>query len=306
MKKAMKKIKILLCLMLLACGIHANAQLTFFVANDLGRNGFYRQKAVADLMGRYAEEEGPEAVLALGDTHHYMGVESTADPLWMTNYELIYNHPELMVPWLPVLGNHEYRGNTRAVMDYSAVSRRWQMPSRYYSKVFKDENTSIRLVFIDTAPLIDKYRRDSATYPDAASQDIDRQLQWLEKELADATEDWIVVAGHHPIYADTPKDDEERRDMQMRVDPVLRRHRVDMYICGHIHNFQHIRKAGSPIDYIVNSSGSLSRKKVGNIDGTLFVSGEPGFSVIRCTSSELTLTMVDEAGNPIHRVCRRK
>lgn len=306
MKMAMKKIKTLLCLMLLACGIHANAQLTFFVANDLGRNGFYRQKAVADLMGRYAEEEGPEAVLALGDTHHYMGVESTADPLWMTNYELIYNHPELMVPWLPVLGNHEYRGNTRAVMDYSAVSRRWQMPSRYYSKVFKDENTSIRLVFIDTAPLIDKYRRDSATYPDAASQDIDRQLQWLEKELADATEDWIVVAGHHPIYADTPKDDEERRDMQTRVGPVLRRHRVDMYICGHIHNFQHIRKAGSPIDYIVNSSGSLSRKKVGNIDGTLFVSGEPGFSVIRCTPSELTLTMVDEAGNPIHRVCRRK
>lgn len=292
--------------MLLACGIHADAQLTFFVANDLGRNGFYQQKAVAELMGRYAEEEGPDAVLALGDTHHYMGVESTADPLWMTNYELIYNHPELMVPWLPVLGNHEYRGNTRAVMDYSAVSRRWQMPSRYYSKVFKDENTSIRLIFIDTAPLIDKYRRDSATYPDAAHQDIDRQLQWLEKELSDATEDWIVVAGHHPIYADTPKDDEERRDMQTRVDPVLRRHRVDMYVCGHIHNFQHIRRAGSPIDYIVNSSGSLSRKKVGNIDGTLFVSGEPGFSVIRCTPSELTLTMVDGEGNPIHRVCRKK
>ena len=52
-----------------------------------------------------------------------------------------------------------------------------------------------------------------------------------------------------------------------------------MYLCGHIHNFQHVRKAGSNIDYVVNTSGSLSRD-VKPVDGTKFCSSETGFSLI--------------------------
>ena len=81
----------------------------------------------------------------------------------MTNYELIYSHPELMIDWFPILGNHEYRGNTQAVLDYTNVSRRWSMPGRYYTKVFEKKGTAIRFVMIDTAPLIDKYRNESET-----------------------------------------------------------------------------------------------------------------------------------------------
>ena len=105
----------------------------FYVANDLGRNGYYDQKPIAELMGTMAEEVGPEFVVATGDIHHFEGVRSVNDPLWMTNYELIYSHPELMIDWFPVLGNHEYRGNTQAVMDYTNISRRWTMPARYYT-----------------------------------------------------------------------------------------------------------------------------------------------------------------------------
>ena len=102
----------------------------FFIANDLGRNGYYDQKKIAELMGVMAEEIGPDCVIAAGDVHHFSGVQSVEDPLWMTNYELIYSHPELMIDWLPILGNHEYRGNTQAVIDYSNISRRWNMPGR--------------------------------------------------------------------------------------------------------------------------------------------------------------------------------
>ena len=81
----------------------------------------------------------PKFVLATGDVHHFEGVRSVNDPLWMTNYELIYSHPELMIDWFPLLGNHEYRGNTQAVQDYSNISRRWTMPARYYTKTFEDK-----------------------------------------------------------------------------------------------------------------------------------------------------------------------
>ena len=278
------------------------SQIRLFVANDLGRNGYYEQKPIAELMGQIAEQDDVEAVLALGDTHHYMGVESVTDPLWTTNFELIYSHPELQVPWYPILGNHEYRGNTQAVIDYSQVSRRWQMPARYYSKVFEDDGVSLRVVFVDTTPLIDKYHKDTADYPDVAQQNMDAQLDWLDKELAQAKENWVVVVGHHPIYADTPKSSSERTDLQQRLDPILRRHQVNMYICGHIHNFQHVRIAGTRMDYVVNSSGSLSRQEVKPIEGTVFVSGEPGFSILSGTKESLRLEMINQQGKVIHTV----
>lgn len=279
--------------------------INLMVVSDLGRNGYYDQKPIARLMGKIAEQTGPEAVIALGDTHHYQGIQSMDDPLWMTNFELIYSHPELQVEWYPILGNHEYRGNTQAVIDYSSKSRRWEMPARYYSKSFSDGDASIRIVFLDTAPLIDKYREKSDTYPDAGKQDMEKQLQWLDKTLSDATEDWIVVAGHHPIYAFTDKEKSERENMRKRVDSILRKHKVDMYVCGHIHNFQHIRVPDSDIDYIVNTSGSLSRK-VKPIEGTVFCNGDTGLSLLSASKKSLNFHMIDNKGNILHTIKRNK
>ena len=90
--------------------------ITMYMANDLGRNGYYDQKPIAELMGRMGETLKPKCVIAAGDVHHFNGIQSVNDPLWMTNYELIYSHPQLMINWFPVCGNHEYRGNTQAVI----------------------------------------------------------------------------------------------------------------------------------------------------------------------------------------------
>lgn len=280
--------------------------LNFYLANDLGRNGYYDQKPIAELMGRMAEAIDIEFVVAAGDVHHFEGVRSVDDPLWMTNYELIYSHPDLMLPWYPILGNHEYRGNTQAVIDYINVSARWQMPARYYTKVMEEDGITVRLVMTDTPPMIDKYRKDSDKYPDAGKQDLNAQLEWVDSVLTVAKEDWVIVVGHHPIYADTDKNDTERTDMQRRLDTILRKHgNVDFYICGHIHNFQHIRMPESDIDYVVNSSGSLSRE-VKPVDGTVFCSDATGYSLITVNKDEIDLHMIDRDGKVIHTVKRTK
>ena len=280
--------------------------INLYLANDLGRNGYYDQKPIAELMGRMGETIGPKCVIAAGDIHHFNGVASVNDPLWTTNYEQIYSHPELMIDWFPVLGNHEYRGNTQAVLDYGQISRRWMMPSRYYTKVFNKKGLSLRVVFIDTTPLINRYRKEYTTYPDARKQNDVAQLQWLDETLRNAHEDWVIVVGHHPIYAETSKSQEERDDMQKKVLPLLHKYNnVALYACGHIHNFQHIRKSNDKIDYVVNSSASLARK-VNPIDGTQFCSSEPGFSVISATASQLNLYMIDKEGKVLYTVTHRK
>ena len=311
----MKK-HLLITIVMLAAQLMAVAQLTdysifkkqfnVFIANDLGRNGYYDQKPIAELMGQMAEAGAdPEFIIATGDVHHFNGVSSINDPLWMTNYELIYSHPELMIDWHPVLGNHEYRGNTQAVLDYGQVSRRWEMPGRYYTKSYEDKGMTMRILWIDTTPLISKYRNDKETYPDACLQNDEVQLAWIDSVLTAATEQWVIVCGHHPIHADTPKEVSEREDMQRRLDPILRKHHVDMYICGHIHNFQHLRVKGSNIDYVVNSAGSLSRK-VNPIEGTQFCSPEPGFSILSANKEQLILRMIDKKGNILYELKHTK
>jgi len=278
----------------------------FIIANDLGRNGYYQQKPIAALMGAVAEQNDIECIAAAGDVHHFMGVASVSDPLWMTNYELIYDHPELMINWFPILGNHEYRGNTQAVLDYAQVSRRWNFPSRYYTHTLDvDDDSDCLLVFIDTAPLIGKYRRDTESYPDAVQQDDVRQLEWLDSVLVHATQTWKVVIGHHPVYAETKKSMDERTDLQNRLVPILEKSGVDLYFCGHIHNFQHIRPADSTVEYIVNSAAALSRP-VKETEGTVFCSPDPGFTVCSVSADTFTFSFVNQEGKVIYEYSLNK
>lgn len=281
--------------------------LNFYLANDLGRNGWYDQKPIAETMGRMAEAIDIEFVVAAGDVHHFEGVQSISDPLWMTNYELIYSHPDLMIDWYPVCGNHEYRSNTDAVVEYSNVSARWTMPAKYYTFVKEEDDVTVRIVMLDTTPMIDKYREETEKYADASKSDWNEQIAWLDKVLSEADEDWVIVVGHHPIYAYTDKSDSERTDLQQRLDPVLRKYgNVDMYLCGHIHTFQHIRRPDCDIDYIVNTSGSLSREDVKPIDGTVFCSNKSGWSLLTASEDTLSLHMLDKNGSVLHTVTRTK
>lgn len=281
--------------------------LNFYLANDLGRNGYYDQKPIAETMGKMAETIDIEFVVAAGDIHHFEGVQSISDPLWMTNYELIYSHPDLMMQWYPICGNHEYRSNTDAVVEYSNVSARWEMPAKYYTFVKEEDGVTVRIVMVDTTPMIDKYREETDKYADASRSDWKEQTAWLDQVLSEADEDWVLVVGHHPIYAYTDKSESERTDLQQRLDPVIRKYgNVDMYLCGHIHTFQHIRKDGCDIDYVVNTSGSLSREDVQPTDGTVFCSNKSGWSLITADEHELKLHMLDKEGNVLHTVTRTR
>ncbi len=281
-----------------------DGRFTFLIASDLGQNGAYDQKPVAEMMGEVVGLTGVEFIAALGDVHHFYGVQSVHDPLWLTDFEWIYKHPELMIPWHPALGNHEYQGNTQAVLDYGTVSRRWEMPGRYYARTEPvSDDAAVLLLFIDTTPLIDKYREDPDKYPDAGAESRDEQLAWIDTTLGGSDATWKVVMGHHPVYAGTDKEDRERTAFQQRLQPLLDDHGVDASYSGHIHNFQHIRVPGSDVDYFVNTSASLSREVV-PFEDALFGSPEPGFILCTVTPTELITTFVNDKGRIIYRYVR--
>ncbi|GHT58130.1 acid phosphatase [Bacteroidia bacterium] len=314
----MKKItSILFLLLLLACSeqkFHSSllklpdTNLNVIVANDMGRRGVSEQKNIAGLLGEVAAQNKIAFMAVAGDPIHDDGVKNIDDEEWNLKIENIYTAPSLYtIPWYVISGNHEYHGNVQAILDYSQKSKRWNAPARYFTvkQPIGDSGKECLFVFVDTSPIIDKYRNNPEEYPEAGSQDLNAQLAWIKQTLESSDADWKIVIGHHPVYADTEKVDSERIDMQNRLASLLENNGVAFYICGHIHNFQHIKPKGSKVNYIVNSSASKSRK-VKPIEGTVFCNPDPGFSVMSITTDRIDYYMENHKGKVVYTYTVKK
>ena len=294
---------LILCLSLLVCcsKLPEDKTINFFVASDMGRRGESEQQNIAVLMGQRAEEYPIDFVAVAGDPIHDDGVTSVTDPEWQLKFENVYTAQSLQtIPFYVVPGNHCYRGNVQAIIDYSKISARWNAPARYFSieKPLGKRQKAL-FVFIDTTPLIDKNREDD-DYTDAGQQSIERQLVWLDSTLFASQGRWKFVIGHHPVYAGTDKPESERKNMRKRVGKILEKRKADFYISGHIHNFQYIQREGKSVNYIINSSASAART-VQAIDGTVFCSDNPGFTVFTVSTDSVWFSFVNHTGETIYR-----
>ena len=277
----------------------ADPGLSFLVVGDWGRDGAQHQRDVAEAMGRTAAETNARFVLSVGDNFYEDGVRSADDPQWHSSFEAIYTAPSLQVPWFVALGNHDYRGNPQAQLDYAAKSARWKMPRRYYGVSGATLGApELDLFVIDTSPLVHQYREkvDAPIAANVATQDADAQLVWLDRSLGASTAPIKIVAGHHTLrsggsgHGDTP-------EIVERVLPLLQRHRVAAYINGHDHDLQHICTDG--LDYLSCGAGSEVRP-VSAVRGTLFCASRSGFAHVRLDGGHLAAEFRDFAGQKLY------
>lgn len=267
----------------------------FFVISDWGWNGYNFQQEVADEMGLMGESIGPKFIVSCGDNFQIQGVASVQDPLWMKNFENVYTNLSLQVDWFPVFGNHDYKGNTQAEIDYSNISRRWRMESHYYTFARKiNDSISARFIFLDTPPLIDEYHNKPG-YPDALKQDSAKQMLWLKDVLANSKEQWKLVFGHHPIYS-ASKTHGNTPEMIRKVKPLLEKYNAQFYICGHDHDFQYLKEKNGKVSYIVTGTGGEPRPAATN-ELSVISKSVPGFSLISFTGDSIRVNFVDSKGN---------
>jgi len=90
--------------------------------------------------------------------------------------------------------------------------------------------------------------------------------------------------------------------MQERVGVLFEKYNVDFFICGHIHNFQHINRDGSNVHHIVNSSASQSRPihEIDEVEGVIFANPGPGFSVFTVSADEVRFSFVNHTGDVVY------
>lgn len=277
----------------------------FIILNDAGHNGYKDQKIVAETMGVIAEAAEVRTILSAGDQLHFSGVQHKLDPFWISNFEMIYTHPQLLKSdWYAIPGNHEYRGNVDAFIAYNEISSRWKMPARYYTLSYKLQNKkTLRVLMLDTTPMMERYRGDAKD--EAAQQDYKKQLVWADSVLTHSPGDWNFIVGHHPIYANTSKKPSQQADMQRRLEPILKKHKADFYVSGHIHNFQHIIKSDSPIHYIVNTSAGNSRS-IKDHKGLEFGYDKTGFILGEVSDKFLIIRLINSKGEIVYSIKKEK
>ena len=268
--------------------------LSFLVIGDWGRRGSTNQRRVADAMDSTARKLGADFVVTTGDNFYPNGVTSVGDDDWRASFENVYTGRALRTEWYAVLGNHDYRGDAQAQVDYSKGSRRWHLPARYYAvRERVDDSTSVELFFLDTNPFIAEYRRQPRRYDDLVTQDTAAQKRWLDSALTASTATWKLVVGHHHIYSGGKRDTSE--ELERWLVPMMERHDVAAYVSGHEHVLQHVVRPLGRLHYFISGAGSEVRSP-GNALGTRYAEGRQGFMAVSVTNRELVVQAIDFTG----------
>jgi tartrate-resistant acid phosphatase type 5 len=273
------------------------APLAFLAVGDWGREGGRSQTAVAQAMAQAARETGSQFVLSVGDNFYPGGVTSARDAQWRTSFEDVYADASLQTPWYAALGNHDYRGEPEAQLDYGRVAGRWRMPDRHYV-VEAASGADLEIFVLDTTPLVADYGeallrlcRGHVATPDPA-----HQLQWFSSRLARSRAAWKVVVGHHPIHSGGRHGGEPA--LARSIEPLLQAYGVQAYVYGHDHALQHIQVDAT--HHICSGAGS-SAGAAADIAGTRFCASTPGFALFRLRSTGLELEFRDAAGRTLHQ-----
>lgn len=291
------------------------ASLNFLAVGDWGRHGHEHQREVAVRMGESARLLDARFVISVGDNFYDNGVAGVHDPAWKSSFEEVYTAPSLQVPWYVTLGNHDYRGNAQAQLDYSAASHRWRLPARWHRFGERTPDGALLEVFvIDTSPMIRAYYADGARVVKVADQqaNVPVQLAWLDGALGASKADWKIVVGHHPVYIGralralpTRAQDRHLRmsggspELIEQLDPILQRHRVALYLNGHIHDLQHVYRGTT--HYVCTGAGSRMARYC-DAGGSDFCSLHPGFVACAVNGARLRVAYRDRLGAELHVV----
>ena len=191
-----------------------NASFSFLVVGDWGRDGGFGQKRVARSMSKVASEIRPSFVISTGDNFYEGGLSGPHDQQFHNSFTDIYRHLHLQVPWLAVLGNHDYGdascGKPAEEEDVSCLPEekiRHRSPLHEMDKRLRERdwrwfcerfyiyraNDNVEFFFIDTNPFIEEYfNRSWAHSVDGglSSQSIEVQKTFLSNALKASNATW--------------------------------------------------------------------------------------------------------------------
>ena len=249
----------------------------FAVLADTG-TGTARQYAVARALAEYHEKNPFDTILLAGDNIYTNGEFTKIKPVFAIPYQDLLQRG---VKFYASLGNHDVRSmNGDLQVAYPDFNMKGQ---RYYMHGQGD----VRFFVLNTNDLINRESPERV-----------KQLDWLDRALAASKAKWNIVYGHHNIYSAGVY--EINQAMKADVSPILKKHKVRLWINGHDHNYQR----SNPIDgttYMVCGGGGAGLYPVKAQSWTAFAQSVHSFGIVEVYQDQILLTGMSSKGEIIDR-----
>ncbi|MBV7330689.1 metallophosphoesterase family protein [Chloroflexi bacterium TSY] len=213
--------------------IHQRSPTRIWVIGDSG-TGSDDARAVRNSYYQYAGNRHTDVWLLLGDNAYMYGTDREYQDCFFDIY------PEMMrktVAW-PAFGNHDSYcdecnsfAQTGPFFDAFDVPRFGQVggTTSQSKSYYSFDYANIHFVCLDSM--------GSSRKPDGP------MLSWLESDLANTQQEWIIAYWHHAPYTKGSHDSDSNRvrnlpDMRQNAVPILERYGVDLVLSGHSHCYE--------------------------------------------------------------------
>jgi len=248
----------------------------FAVIGDTG-TGDSHQRDIAAQLNTWRAKFPFAFIVMMGDNLY--GGDSPRD--YQREFEIPYKALlDAGVKFYASLGNHD-NPNERLYKPFNMNGE------RYYS--FKPERASVRFFALDSNYLDEK------------------QLQWLDKQLADSGSDWKICFFHHPPYSSGETHGSAVLQRE-KLEPVFVKYGVNVVLSGHEHFYERIKPQKGIQYFILGNSAKVRRGDLQKTDLTVkgFDQGY-SFMLIEIAGDELTFQTISDKGTTIdegtiHRV----
>lgn len=232
--------------------------------------------ASAGVVGEEDDPRQPAAsfVLSLGDNFYFNGLQEDVDEetRFQETFEKVYHHEELQLPWYIIGGNHDHCGDISKQLKFSEdPNTRWSFPDfnhrivKEFSPNKNSPSVKVEIIMIDTIQLAGNacFAPESASSEEyfaappgpgndqASTAQAAMTLEWIREALEKSDADYLMVAGHYPIYSacshgSTP-------ELVENLDPLLKQYGVTAYLSGHEHCQFHF--AHDDMNYFLSGAG---------------------------------------------------
>ena len=199
-----------------------------------------QEKETGKGMKSVGDQVNATFAVALGDNFYSSGIRTDVhSKRFKYTFEDVFTNE---IPFHVISGNHDHRGNVTAQIAYTQISKRWSYPSLYYTFT----EGPVQFVMIDTVVLSGNCHVEDSEEELLGNQLLGpedpelagTQMEWIEATLNASTAEYIVVAGHYPVYSIC-----EHGPTSFLVDnlkPLLEKYKVAAYMNGHDHCAEHI------------------------------------------------------------------
>ena len=204
----------------------------------------------------------------------------------------------------------DYHGNVQAQIDRSVETgeTHWKMPAKYYA-ITKTLSSGhiLSIINIDTAILEPDHDDTQSLLEDPNSdQNTADHLKWIDETLEEHSKfaTWVIVCGHYPIYSVGVNGDNSV--LLSNLYPILKFHKVHMYIAGHDHNHQYISMPDG-ITHVIAGNGAgrgpfgpEGYNHLGISVSTNYIENyftASGFAYAEANEETFSTTFVDAKGN---------